>query len=186
MLEDVIPKPDVVNAIAAAASSIAAVAACVIAYYSFRVSRRTFVNQHIHNLTSVRPLASIEVGDFENRLYVKLVNNGVGPLIVKSIRVPGGLDPDQPLYLQMPNLGGKVFWTNFVEDTAGRSIRPGAELMLLDLDAESSTSKTQYVVERDNIRRALGTLSIDVAYTDIYDTDFPLASRSLNWLHRHL
>ena len=89
------------------------------------------------------------MGDYEDRLFVKIANNGIGPLIIKKIRVPGAQDADRSLIYQMPELHPKVMWTNFVEDTAERSIPPGSELVVLDLDSGSSDSQEQYMLSPD-------------------------------------
>jgi hypothetical protein len=185
MLQYLIDKPEVANAIATIASAILAAVACVIAVISLQVSRKTLQHQHEHNRMSVRPLASIMVGDFENRLYVKLVNNGVGPMIITRLIVPGATEPNRALIFHMPDLHPKVFWTTFVEDTSGRSIQPGSEIVLLDLDSASSASAGQFTLSRNLVRTALGKLALEVHYTDVYNTAFVPVSRDLKWFHRH-
>jgi hypothetical protein len=186
MLDYLIAKPDVANAIATVASAVLAAVACVIAVISLHVSRKTLKYQQEHNRYSVRPIPSIVVGDYENRLFVKVVNNGVGPLFIKKIRTLGSTNPDKALIAYMPELPPKVLWTNFVEDTHGRSVPPGAELVILDFDSNSSSSQVQYAFSRDRIRHALGGLSMEIQYTDIYNSDLPNVSRDFKWFHRHL
>lgn len=185
MIDLLVAKPDVANAIATIASAILAALACVIAVISLRVSRKTLEHQQEHNRLSVRPIPSIVVGDYENRLFVKIVNNGVGPLIIKKIRTPGSSNPDKALIFHMPELLPKVLWTNFVEDTSGRSVPPGSELVILDFDSGSSSSPAQYSLSRDRVRLALGNLSLELEYTDVYNSELPAISRDLQWFHRH-
>ena len=185
MLDYLVAKPDVANAIATIASAVLAAVACIIAVISLRVSRKTLEHQQEHNRLSVRPIPSIVVGDYENRLFVKIVNNGVGPLLITKLRTPGSPDPDKALIFHMPALLPKVLWTNFVEDTTGRSIPPGSELVILDFDSGSSGSLGQYSISRDKVRAALGELSVEVQYTDVYNSHLPTISRDLKWFHRH-
>lgn len=166
MLQCLIENPEVANAVATVASAVLAAVACVVAVISLRVSRKTLEHQQAHDVLSVRPIGGIVVGDYENQLFVKVVNNGVGPLLVKSILTSGGPEPGKALLYQMPELPTKVYWTNFVEETSGRTILPGGELMLLDLEAGSSESNEQFSIARDRIREALGNLLVEVRRHD--------------------
>jgi hypothetical protein len=185
MLQCLIDKPDVANAVATVASAVLAAVACVIAVISLRVSRKTLEHQRQHNVLSVRPIGSIVYGDYETRLFVKIVNHGVGPMRITQIRVDGAAESGQPLIKLMPELPPKVYWTNFVEDTSGRTVPPGGELMLLDFDSGSTASAAHYQVARDHVREALGTLSLHVEYTDVYDSKIEPVRRDLKWFHRH-
>lgn len=180
-----IAKPDVANAVAAIGSAVLAGVACLISFVSLYVSHKTAKHQETHDRMSVRPLVYVAVGDYENRIYVKIQNNGVGPLILKRITVVGAAEPDKPLIEAMPELPPKAAWANFVEDIAGRSIPPGGEVFLIDLEEGSSASRASFSLARDKVRLALGTLTIKVEYTDVYDQLLPPAIRKLNWFHRH-
>ncbi len=186
MLGFLVQKPDVANAIAAIASALLAGVAVVLSLISLYVSHAALRHQREHNRLSVRPLAYVMVGDYENRLFVKLRNNGTGPMITTSILVAGAQDPSRPLIDAMPVLHPKVNWTNFVKDYEGRSIAAGDEMMLLDLSSETSSSHDQFALARDRVRLALGNLEVHVEYTDIYNTELPVASRSLKYFHRML
>jgi hypothetical protein len=124
------------------------------------------------------------VGDYENQVFVKLTNNGTGPMIIRSIRIVNAPDPSRPLIDAMPPLQPDVYWTNFVEDVAGRSIRPGGEIVLVDLSSGSGESEDQFALSRDQVRQALGELEVHVEYTDIYGSTLPIGTRSLDFFHR--
>lgn len=180
-----VAKPEVANAIAAIGSAVLAAVACVISFISLYVAHRTGKHQEKHDRMSVRPLAYIAVGDYENRVYVKLQNNGVGPLIVMSVTIEGAAEPGQPLIHAMPELPPKAAWTNFVEEISGRSVPPGGELFLVDLEVGSSASHAYFTLARDKVRLALGRLTVKVEHTDVYDQQLPVAVRRLDWFHRH-
>lgn len=179
-------KPDVANAVAAIGSAVLAAVAVVLSLISLYVSHAALRHQREHNRLSVRPLAYITLGDYENRLFVKVRNNGTGPMIVKSVTIIGTRDPQQPLVAAMPQLLPKVSWTNFVEDCSGRSVPAGGELVLLDLSTESSASQGQFTLSRDKVRLALGKLEVRAEYTDIYGSRLPVSNRSLKFFHRLL
>ena len=186
VLDFLIAKPDVANAVAAIGSAVLAGAAVLLSLVSLFVSHAAPRHQREHNRLSVRPLAYVMFGDYENQLFVKLRNNGTGPMIVKSIYIAGAEDPLQPLVNAMPNLPPKVSWTNFVEECEGRSVPAGGELVLLDLASESSSSQAQFTLFRDSVRLVLGKLTVQAEYTDIYGTNLPATSRELKFFHRML
>lgn len=181
-----IAKPEVANAVAAMSSTILAGVAVFLSLISLCVSFLTLRHQREHNRLSVRPLAYITIGDYENQLYVKLRNNGTGPMVVKFITVIGAPDQSQPLVSAMPQLHPEVNWTNFVEDCSGRSVPVGGELVLLDLSSECSSLQDQFSLSRDRVRLALGKLKVCVEYTDIYGTKLPASNRDLQFFHRML
>jgi hypothetical protein len=120
---------------------------------------------------AVRPLAYVMVGDYEERLFVKVANNGTGPMIIKSIIVNNS---PQPLIDAMPDLGD-VNWTNFVEDSVNRSVPAGGEIVLVDLasDSNPNVSPRRFAEARDLVRDALGNITVRVVYTDIYNKNQP-------------
>jgi hypothetical protein len=164
------------------ASAAAAVGSVAVAIIALIFSIRSSAAQRKHNRLSVRPLASVPVGDYENQVFVKLTNNGTGPMIIKSIRIINAPDPSRPLIDATPPLQPGVYWTQHVRDVVGRSIRPGGELVLLGLASKSRDSK--FVLSRDQVRQALGRLEVHVEYTDIYGSTLPLYTRSLKSFHR--
>lgn len=175
---------DLANAIAALAAAGVALLALVVSVVSMYFTWRSLKHQQTHNRLSVRPLPYITVGDYENSVYVKIRNNGTGPLIVRCLTVSGASNPSAPLVENMPALLPGVVWTNFVGATEGRSIAVGGEMVLLDLSAERPNSDFQR--SRDGVRKALGVLSLSLQYTDIYGSSLPLCSRDLTWFHRTL
>jgi hypothetical protein len=175
---------EVANAVAAMAGALVALFAFLMSVLSVFFTWRSLKHQRTHNSLSVRPLPYITVGDYEDNIYVKIRNNGTGPLIVQSLTVSGANDPTAPLVTNMPSLLTGVAWTNFVGATEGRSIPVGGELVLLELSDPSLGGRFQ--LSRDMVRAALGKLSLSLNYTDIYGSKLPPCSRDLKWFHRTL
>ena len=175
---------EVANAISAMAGATVALLALIISVISVFFTWRALKHQRTHNSMSVRPLPYITVGDYENTIYVKIRNNGTGPLIVKSLTVPGSRDPSAPLIDNMPSLLPGVDWTNFVGTANGRSIPVGGEMVLLELSDSKQTGR--FELSRNKVREALGELSLALEYTDIYGNELASCSRDLKWFHRTL
>lgn len=184
LLNLLVQKPDLANAVAAIASAVMAAVACFISLISLYVSHATLKHQRKHNVLSVRPIAFLSLGDYEDSVYVKLQNNGTGPLIIKRLVVVGAQDPNAPLIDAMPQLLPKATWSGFVGSIEDRSITPGGELKLIDLSSTSPNG--HFLLSRDQVREALGKLELVVEFTDIYGSKLPRYSRSLKWFHRLL
>ncbi len=177
-----VSKPQVASAVAAIGSVAVAAMAFIVSFISLIASLAALWLQRKHNRLSVTPLASVLLGDFEDKVFVSLTNNGTGPMIIKSTRIINAPDPSRPLIEAMPKLQPGVYWTRLTKDVAGRSIRPGGVIVLLLLSSKSRDSK--FVLSRDQVRQALGRLEVHVEYTDIYGSTLPIYTRSLEFFHR--
>jgi hypothetical protein len=177
-------KPETVNAVAAIASVLVAAIALFVAALSVYVAYRTLKMQQLHNVLSVRPLPHIAVADYENRLFVKLRNNGSGPLIVKNLEINGGASPYGSLVECMPALPAGIDWSTFVGALDMRSIAAGGELTLIELEGDDSNRR--FVDARDKTRAALSKLSVGVHFTDIYQSSEAPYTKSLEWFGRTL
>jgi hypothetical protein len=156
---------------------------------SLVVAIQVFRSAHEHNQLSVRPLLDIAFGNYELNLFVSLVNNGTGPLILKSIMVIGAADPAKPLIDAMPDLppDDLIALRYFASDPNGRSIRAaGGEIILLRLRYTGEKEfKNRFNTPRDTIRAALAPLTLHVQYTDIYKNPFE-TKRSLDYFLKEL
>lgn len=177
-------KPDVANAIAAVASATVALIAFIVSVVSLYVTHATLKHQQRHNVLSVKPLPMVAVADYEDRLTVKIRNNGSGPLIVKAIHVGNGAHVEQTLIDWMPQLPGGMYWSTFVGSVIDRSITPGDEIILLELTGNHDDHA--FVKARDSIRAALSPLTVIVEYTDVYDTIMKPHQKQLSWFARNL
>lgn len=184
--EWLVANKDTANSIATIASASIALAAVILSIASIWIARSTLKSQQAHNKLSVRPLAYIMIGDYDGRIFVKVRNNGTGPMIINSVTVVGATDPSKPLIQSMPLLGSRIAWTNFVEDCSGRSVPVGGEIDLLDFTFQEGFCESEYQRASLQIRRILGDFEICVNFTDIYGSDLPPSQRSLKFFHRLL
>ncbi|MEN5239423.1 MULTISPECIES: hypothetical protein [Pseudomonas] len=160
---------------------IAACVAAIIAFFALLIAVVTAFAQMRHNKLSVRPLAEVEYRDMVNHIRVCLKNNGVGPLIVSSLRVErGGEVIGTSLIECMPESLSK--WYFFVGSIDGRSLSSGGEFCLLELKYDNNVP--HQVVYADNVRVALKDLVIRVDYMNIYNDSMPAHYKSLSWFAR--
>jgi hypothetical protein len=171
------------NALGALASAAAAFLALLVSAIAVGISVWALRTERKHNELSVRPLAEITVADYEHSLRVRLRNHGIGPMIVTAITVSDGTGAKPTLLDWMPALPRGRPWSNFTGAVDDRTLAPGSELILLEL--------TEYEGERgfaecrELIRSALAPLTVNVEYTNIYNTVMPPRQKELSWFGRH-
>jgi hypothetical protein len=172
------------NAFGALASATVAVLALVVSVASVCIATWAVRSERRHSQLSVRPLAEVTIVDYENSLHVKLRNHGTGPMIVTAVTISDGADARPKLVDWMPTLPGNRAWTGFSDVIRDRSIRPGGEIVLLELtelEGEKGFAKC-----RDVARAALVPLTVNVEYTDIYDNVMKPRRKALAWFERRL
>lgn len=176
---------NVANAFGALASAAAALLALLVSAISVGISVWGVKTQRRHNELSVRPLAEVTFSDYEDRLRIKLRNNGIGPMIVTAITVLDGVSAKPSILDWMPEyLPHGRDWDDFVDDIRGRTLAPGGEIVLLELaEAEGEVG---FAASRDIVREALAPLSVNVEYTNVYGTVMQPKRRDLDWFGRTL
>jgi hypothetical protein len=176
--------PNAANAFGALASAAVAVLALFVSCVSVWISVSSTRSQRRHNELSVRPLAEVTVADYEDSLRVKLRNNGSGPMIVLGVTVSDGAKAHESLIDWMPALPQGRPWNTFTHALSRRTLQAGAEIILLELTAHEN--EANFSLCRDRVRAALVPLTVNVEYTDIYDTVMRPCRKPLTWFGRNL
>jgi hypothetical protein len=134
--------------------------------------------------STIRPLANIMVGDYEKHVFVKVVNNGAGSMIIKSITINNS---PQPLNIALSEaLPKDIRWRHFTSGYAVRSVPAGREFVLVDLHSSTYTGVNagKFAGDRDLVRRELGNITVRVEYTDMYNKNQPASERTLDLFHQ--
>jgi len=137
--------------------------------------------QKEHNYKSFAPLPWISLADYENRLSIKIFNNGVGPLIVDFIEVSDSKTSKPNVIDFMSNI--PTDWSTFISEFRNRSISAGQSLTLLEWDSDGSTTANKI---RDLCRSELMKLRLVMHWRDIYDRPHPPTERTFEWFGRNL
>ncbi len=164
----------------------------VLSVVAIIISINTYRSQKEHNKNSVRPILNIVLGDYEDDLYVRVDNNGVGPAIVSSINCTCSyfhelmsanslvdLIPYKAT-VQGKNSGATAnmhSFTDFVEDITGRTIPPGGSITLLRIE---NPKREQLLAFRNLLKKC----SVEIGYTDIYSSKPWECKRSLDFFGR--
>jgi hypothetical protein len=137
--------------------------------------------QRIHYRKTLMPIGSISMGDYEDSIFVRLRNDGAGPMIVDNIAV--FRNDEQVGSALIDVMPPSLLWTTFVKDISGRAFASGKEIDLVSISGNIEDPK--FLEARRSVREALSTLSIRANYHSAYG-DKQHCRRSLDWFGRHL
>ena len=175
-LEFVKNNPDQVNAFVALCALGISLLSIVLTIVSLRI-------QQIHNYKSLTPIASLPIGDYENLIEVKLRNTGVGPLIVEKFVVSKDNNDKNNIIDWMPEMPDDLDWETFYSDLTGLCVSPNEAAVIIRLSGDKNNKRFAHF--RDQVRKALAPLKVQVLYKDIYDRKMPAKARDLQWFGRH-
>ena len=154
------------EAIVAILALLTSVVSTIISFYTFKLQRT-------HNIKSVAPIVHVGQSDYENVLFVTIVNLGSGLAMIKKMYVRNKTDQIKNcIYDWLPKKLGngtnyKEYWTaykNFV-------IQPGQTIKLIEIPID--TKKSEQIEVREKIRAILRQLTVCVTYEDIYENEMP-------------
>jgi len=140
-----------------------------------------------HNLKSIKPIVHITVADHEDEIYVSIINNGIGPAIIKDFCAKEGTVFAKNLIDLIPDdINSKVVWAEFAASFVGRALKASERLYLIRLTFdEIGNQKLNDEVKKD-LRGFLKNVSLELEYTDIYEKETYTVSRNLDWFGRTL
>jgi hypothetical protein len=164
-------------------SAMVALMALCISFLSILLTTWSLHLSRQHNFMSLTPIASILFSDYEDKLAVKIMNTGVGPLIIDTFQATRGNEAENDLISLMPDLPEGMLWDTFFDDLGGECIRPGDKLILLQLIG--NLEDHNFCNARDACRRALAETTVVLTYKDIYGRKMPPVKESLGWFGRH-
>lgn len=171
-------------ALSATASAFIAIFAFFVSMFSLFISYRVLKTQQQHNKLSVTPIADATVADYEDCLCVKIRNNGSGPLIVIDLHVGDGARTTKRVLDWMPDLPANYHWSTFAGNIKSRSILPGHEIILIQLNGDCENKVFRKI--RDECRYNLSKLTLNLEYEDIYKTKMKPYRKKLDWFSRNI
>jgi hypothetical protein len=164
---DALSNPTNIISICALTVSIASI---LIGYYGLK-------RQRIHDELSVRPICNVGTIQGPLVLTITILNNGVGPMIIKSVETHDsqGNKKDYPMdWIPLPDR--QFVW----RDLENVAILNGKKIDILGfnfvtiIDGKPKLPITKdQIKKREEIRSILKDLTIHIKYTDIYGKEQP-------------
>ncbi|OOQ57512.1 hypothetical protein BC343_15085 [Mucilaginibacter pedocola] len=136
--------------------------------------------QRVHNVKSVKPLPQIDCTDRGRILFVRVQNNGVGPLIIQKLtfykngqayyNIQDSLEINPKSYDGIP-----------ITPTTHKVLIPGRYLDVFSKEFDESYTDEQMIF----YRKQLSLLHLKVEGRDVYDNRVVI-ERNLHWFARHI
>ncbi|RRA99223.1 hypothetical protein EHT25_26780 [Larkinella rosea] len=152
----------------------------IISVLAFLVTVGQWHLQRVHNEKSVKPLGQVYFWDRDKTIAVRVVNNGLGPLIIDQLtfnksgisylRIEDCVDLDPTSYRRIS-----------ANDSVQRVILPNSHLTIFETIFEDSDCDAYM----DRVRLELSAISLNVNCRDIYDNKIGL-ERSFQWFSRYI
>lgn len=152
----------------------------VVIWIARLISRIEGVREDNSIIKLAQPYGIIETDNYENLLSVRITNGGLGPMIIKEIKICNSNTKLESSNLidHMPN-NEHVEWSDWKQNLQDTPIPANCSEKLIELKLEDGLEEhkmEEYANYRDEIRSTLKDISIVVVYTDIYE--------SKNWTKR--
>ena len=168
MWDFLITNPEVASAFGTIFSAITAAIALITTFWGLAIQRR-------HNILSVCPKANFVFGNYEDDIYIKLTNVGIGPLIIKKLYIKKNQEIFESIKASLGNEFNNIEFRDYVESVTDRVIPPGDNLMLIRyMPREDNRNDQEY---KRLLRKHLSQLECVVEFIDLYEKKHPVTRR---------
>ncbi|RYU62665.1 hypothetical protein ERW51_18750 [Aliivibrio finisterrensis] len=162
------------------AAEVIAICAVIVSVVSIVVAIKTLNAQRRHNKLSLKPIVHISKGDYEDKIFVRVKNYGLGPLIITECEINKYGEKYNTLVDSIGDRASELMWDTFSSNLDGRVLAPQKEFTLLEasFDEDSDNQLKKY------IRRSLASTVIIIRYTCVYGDNYPEERERLSWFSR--
>lgn len=145
----------------------------LLSYFVYIASSRNIERQ----IMSQKPLLYLSYEDYKNHITIRIVNKGIGVLIVTNYYLLHDESGEitKGFYQLLTDISNKNI--KATSNEKGLILSPGEERILLDVDKAKEECLSF-------IREKCKHLIVFVEYKDIYNNHLPKYSKSLEWLGR--
>ncbi|GAB3995686.1 hypothetical protein GCM10028807_36490 [Spirosoma daeguense] len=135
--------------------------------------------QRTHNEKSLKPLAQIDFRDRQDHLYVRISNNGVGPMIIDRLC----FIKDGKLYVTIEEcleLAKRSYSRLDSNESVRKVILPNSSLVIFETRFEEHEGEAAI----NHARQQLAPITLKVQFHDIYDNKMTI-ERDFHWFARY-
>ncbi|WP_338875019.1 hypothetical protein WBJ53_05320 [Spirosoma sp. SC4-14] len=135
--------------------------------------------QRTHNEKSLKPLGQIDFRDRQDQLYIRVSNNGVGPMILDRL----WFIKDGKRYATIEeclHLDRRSYSRLDGHESVRKVILPNSSLTIF----EASLAPQENETALNHVRDQLSPITLKVEFHDIYDNKMSI-ERDFQWFNRH-
>jgi len=131
--------------------------------------------QRTHNEKSLKPLAQIDLPDYNKQLAVYIRNNGLGPLIIDRLLFVKDGQP-YPAIDDCLDLDPKSYMRVAITNAVKRVVLPNEHLVVFETRFDEHEGEAVI----DHARQQLAPIKLKVEFRDIYDNKMSI-ERDFGW-----
>ncbi|RYC67055.1 hypothetical protein EQG79_26610 [Spirosoma sordidisoli] len=134
--------------------------------------------QRTHNEKSLKPLGQIDLEDRHGHIFVRVTNNGLGPMIVDRLI----FQKEGRTYTSIEDcleLDSRSYTRISVNESVRKVILPNGYLTIFETRLEKSEE------DAHRVRQQLSSIRLQVDFRDIYDNK-AIIKRDFGWFSRHI
>jgi len=170
--------PNAIVALTAVIAVFMSFISIILTFFSLRMQRN-------YIFKSVTPIGNFSFSDYENLISVKLVNAGIGPLIINrftAIKENGSMS--KSIIELMPSLPRGLYWSTYFVNPEGFAILPSKSINLLEF--KGNMDDPAFCKARNMAREHLSKIELRLVYSDLYEREMPEIKESMVWFSRHI
>ncbi|RCR67662.1 hypothetical protein DUE52_20675 [Larkinella punicea] len=136
--------------------------------------------QRTHNEKSLQPLGQIDLEDRQGHLYIRITNNGMGPMIIDRLI----FRKDGNQYTTIENcleLSTRTYTQVGISESVRKVILPHSHLTVFETRVEDQDAEK----EAQQIRQQLSSIALKVEFRDIYNNKMTI-ERDFQWFSRYI
>ncbi len=160
---------------------VTAFSAVFISLVSLMVAVLTLRAQKKHNKLSVKPVAHISKGDYEDKIFVRLKNYGNGPMFIDSFIVQNERGEFKKLIESFGDVATEIMWDTFSDTLDGRVLAPDKEFTLIECSFDDEATDDV----KAEIRSYLASTTLVLDYKCTYGVKQAKLLEKLDWFSRH-
>lgn len=156
-------------------SNLIAFCALLVSGFSFFLTVYTIWTQRTHDRLSVKPLANFHLDNLPDHITITIKNNGLGPMIIKSIESFKVEDIHKQNLGWPPNTFNKNDYTDinsmplFTSGLNNASILNGKSMVIFNQNFDTANPK--HLIDGDKTRKAFKNLRIKIKYTSFFEDE---------------
>lgn len=150
----------------------------VIAVASMLFAGCGYFLQKRHNIMSVMPILNIFTEATDNRIYIALENNGIGPAIINELVWKSDTSSNSSLFNMINSTHSNGFKFAACSDgISKRALSPEKSIILFDY---SEKDDSDFKREKEVMVGFFSKLRLEVSYTDIYNSKYEKVNHTFN------
>ncbi|MCL2243660.1 MAG: hypothetical protein FWC03_04240 [Treponema sp.] len=144
----------------------------VLSIIAIIISVVTFIKHDKHSKNKLKPICTIHQSLYDNLISIRIENNGIGPIILKSVlfTCDNSRTANSIYYLLPEDIRKIKYHRIYIGELKGLAIHPNGKLHLMSMTPEDDIIMRKF-------KDTLKTITVNVEYYDIYNQNYEIQKK---------